>query len=384
MKIGFTFGIKKKNKEGQIVDFYIDMITVKNGLSQLALEIGFNRIADLISKCHFDVLSKDDDVLLTDYRLNVRPNPNEYATDFWKQVVLKMCSDSDGCLVIQLSDGSIYRADTFTQDNNVIYSRNYSNVVITSSGKTTKLDRTFTSDNAVLFRYKNDTLLKYLNDINNENEIAWTAAIKGVKSRLPKYKLNMPGGGTIINRETGKPMTTNEYSEKIRKDLTSDELRVIIQNNGIDVSSIDSKSSLTSADVKALKDEVFTNVAIALGIPKSIFYGEVTEKSDANNEFITYAASPIIEEINDGMNGCWLSKDEYLRGDRILVNTMCIKHIDVIDSAGNLDKLYSNGWCHNDVMKLLNQPQIDEPWAWERRFTKNYSTDLKGGEDKNE
>ena len=35
---------------------------------------------------------------------------------------------------------------------------------------------------------------------------------------------------------------------------------------------------MTASDVKALKDEVFTNVAIALGIPKSVFYGEVTEK----------------------------------------------------------------------------------------------------------
>ena len=61
---------------------------------------------------------------------------------------------------------------------------------------------------------------------------------------------------------------------------------------------------MTASDVKALKDEVFTNVAIALGIPKSVFYGEVTEKSDANNEFITYAADPIIQELNDGMNGC--------------------------------------------------------------------------------
>ena len=80
------------------------------------------------------------------------------------------------------------------------------------------------------------------------------------------------------------------------------------------------------------------------------------------------------------MNHCWVGQDAYVRGDRILVNTLCIKHIDVIENAGNLDKLYSNGWCHNDILKLLNQPIIDEPWAWERRFTKNYSTDLKGGE----
>ena len=280
IKIAFNFRIKKKDNEGDIVDIYIDMIATKNYLTNLALEIGYNKIADLISKCHFDVISDDHDASVTDYVLNVRPNPNEFATDFWKQVVLKMCSDSDGCLVVQLSDSSIYRATNFTEDNSVTCARNYTNVTIESGGKTMNLNRTFTSEDAVLFKYKNDRLLRLLRKVSEENEIGWTAAIKGVKSKLPKYKLTLPGGGTLIDRETGKPMTGNEYSEKVKKELTSDDLRVIIQSNGIDISAIDSKCTLTSQDIKALKDEVFTNTAIALGIPKSVFYGEVTEKSD--------------------------------------------------------------------------------------------------------
>lgn len=79
------------------------------------------------------------------------------------------------------------------------------------------LNRTFTSEDAVLFKYKNDRLLRLLRKVSEENEIGWTAAIKGVKSKLPKYKLTLPGGGTLIDRETGKPMTGNEYSEKSKK-----------------------------------------------------------------------------------------------------------------------------------------------------------------------
>lgn len=182
----------------------------------------------------------------------------------------------------------------------------------------------------------------------------------------------------MYSEKTRQPITENEYTEKIRKDLSSDDIRVIFSRNGLDVSAIDSKSTMTASDVKALKDEVFTNVAIALGIPKSVFYGEVTEKSDANNEFITYAADPIIQELNDGMNGCWLSQLEWERGDRILINTDAIKHIDVIEQASNLDKLYSNGWSHNDILKLRGKPPIDEDWANARRFTKNYATGMDG------
>ena len=44
----FQFVKKLFNKDGQVVDYYIDMMAEKNRLSQLALEIGFNKIADLI------------------------------------------------------------------------------------------------------------------------------------------------------------------------------------------------------------------------------------------------------------------------------------------------------------------------------------------------
>ena len=73
------------------------------------------------------------------------------------------------------------------------------------------------------------------------------------------------------------------------------------------------------------------------------------------------------------------------RGDRILINTDAIKHIDVIEQASNLDKLYSNGWSHNDILKLRGKPPIDEDWANARRFTKNYATGMdentKGGDE---
>lgn len=381
----FQFVKKLFNKDGQLVDYYIDMMAEKNRLSQLALEIGFNKIADLVSKCPIDVYSTDSDAIKTEYCLNVRPNPNEFATDFWKQVVMKMCTSSDGCLVVQMSDGNIYRAESFTQSDDVLYPRTFSNVVIRSGDRTYKLDRIFTSNDAVLFKYKNEKVLAYLNEINQENAIAWSAAIKGVKSKLSKFKIQMPGNLQVYSEKTRQPVTENEYTEKIRKDLSSDDIRVIFSRNGLDISAIDSKSTMTASDVKALKDEVFTNVAIALGIPKSVFYGEVTEKSDANNEFITYAADPIIQELNDGMNGCWLSQLEWERGDRILINTDAIKHIDVIEQASNLDKLYSNGWSHNDILKLRGKPPIDEDWANARRFTKNYATGMdentKGGDE---
>ena len=379
----FNFIEKLFNKDGQLIDVYVDMMTEKNRLSQLALEIGFNKIADLVSKCPIDVYSKDRDKTLTEYALNVKPNANQLATDFWKQVVLKMCKDKNGCLVVQMNDNSLYIAESFTESNDVLFSKTFSNVVIKAGSDTLTLNKKFTNgENAILFKYKNDKLLNYLQQVANENSQAWGVVMNGIKSSASKYKITFPTSAKLIDSTTNQPITANEYTEKIKDKLSSSDVKAILISNGIDIDTIENKSTLSSTDLKNLKDEVFTNVSIALGIPKSVFYGEVTEKSDANNEFITYAVDPIFEVLNDGMNATWITKEAYLKGDRILFDTSSIKHIDVIEQANNLDKLYSNGWCHNDILKLLKIPAIDEDWAKERRFTKNYSTEseLKGGE----
>ena len=199
-------------------------------------------------------------------------------------------------------------------------------------------------------------------------------AINGFKSKAPKIKVSIPAS-LKLQDSNGNIVTSNEYAEKVANTLSQDDIKAIVSSSGIDISTIDTKNSLTSADIEKLRNEVFTTTAIALGIPKSVFNGEVTDNS---NEFFTYACDPIIKIINNAMQGAWLEIDEYKNGDRIYVNCSSMKHIDVIESASNLDKLYCNGWSFNDVLDLLDKPRIEEDWADERRFTKNYSTDIEG------
>ncbi len=377
------FKFLKQDKDGKLVDFFIDYITQKNKLTEFALEVGINKIADVISKLHFDLYIHSADqkeISLMDYRLNVKPNANQTATDFWKQAIYRMIKNPDGCVLINTLNHGIFIADSWQTDNSVQKSKIYSNIYLIVDDDTMALNHTYNAEDVVHLRYSNPKLLRYLDQINTLNAQGWNVALNGFKAKAPKVKVSVPTSLKLQN-EDGTPKTTNKYAEEIAEKLSSDEIKAIVSSGGIDISMIDAKNALTSNDIKALKDEVFTNAAIALGIPKSVFYGEVSEKSDANNEFITYACEPVIEIINNAVNGSWLAQEEYFRGDRILLNTSRVKHIDVIENASGLDKLYQNGWNHNDILKLLGIPEIDEPWAYERRFTKNYSSDLKGGEE---
>lgn len=375
------FNFLKKNKDGQLVDFFIDYVTTHNSLTNLAFEIAGNKISDVIAKCGFDVIAKNEkekNELI--YLLNVKPNVNENATNFWKQVVHRMIIDEEGALVVHIPKRGLFLADSWLESNDVMTNKTYSNIQISVNDDVFRLEKTFSSDEVLLLKYSNSRLLQLLRKTNELNETAWKVAINGFKVKAPKYKVVTNAQVGLMNQITNKPMTTNEYADSIKEKLNSADIQTILAGNGIDVTVIDGKSGLSTADIKTMKDEIFSTTAIAFGIPETVFYGKVTEKSDANNEFITYACEPLIEIINNAICGLWLSSQDYAKGERIYINTTRVKHIDVIESAGNLDKLYQNGWSHNDIMKLLNLPQIDEKWANERRFTKNYTADTKGGE----
>lgn len=56
------------------------------------------------------------------------------------------------------------------------------------------------------------------------------------------------------------------------------------------------------------------------------------------------------------------------------IDTNRIKHIDLLDAAGSIDKLVSSGVeCINDIRALLGQPLIPEEWANRHFITKNYA-----------
>ena len=49
-------------------------------------------------------------------------------------------------------------------------------------------------------------------------------------------------------------------------------------------------------------------MANAFDIPEAVFNGNITEKSDATNEFITYAVGPVAEVLNDTLTAYIVAK----------------------------------------------------------------------------
>ena len=106
-----------------------------------------------------------------------------------------------------------------------------------------------------------------------------------------------------------------------------------------------------------------------------MFFGEITEKADSTNEFITYAVNWLVELLNDYINMALVGKKAYLDGEKIWVDLSKYKHVDVIESAANLDKLRAIGFTLDELFELIGWSPLNNDFSKERVLTKNYASE---------
>ena len=361
----------------------LEMITVdvqKLTLSKMAIEKAVGMIAKAIAKSEFIVQRKDGRAKDHIYwMLNVRPNPNETATDFWMEIVRKLLIESEA--VICRLNGGLYLVDSFSTNNVVMLPQVYSDVTITSGGKIMSLDRTFSADDVLHLKVRNKKIFGYLKKVLSlyDDTVSAMCASKKMSS-TPKFALDIPGQMPIIREKnpdgTEKILTIDEYKGKIKTLLESDDIEVVTNASGLKLEQLKIESQNTSEDIVKLANEVFTECAFAFDIPKAVFLGEVTEKADSTNEFITFAVKWVVEVINDSMNAKLVGEEAYLKGESIWIDMSRYKHVDIIESASNLDKLRSIGFNFDEVREAVGWEALNTEFSQERVITKNYTDDL--------
>ena len=119
--------------------------------------------------------------------------------------------------------------------------------------------------------------------------------------------------------------------------------------------------------------QINNEVANAFDIPEAVFNGNITEKSDATNEFITYAVGPVSEVINNTLTAYIVGETDYCAKDeKVMVWLARFKHVDVVDSATNLDKLRGIGYNLDEIREMVGYPLLNTEFSQERAMTKNY------------
>ncbi len=373
-----------KDKKGE-VESYMDIISVDGAkllLSKFAIEKAVGMIANAIAKSEFVVQRKGERVKDELYwRLNIQPNDNETATDFWKTVVRRLLIRQEALVCIL--NGKYYIVDSYNISDVVLRPNSYKNIVISCNGKTYQLDKEFAADEILHFRTRGEKKKQYLDKVVSLYDSVLSAYLQLQKiSSAPKFRMAADTNISLMEKnENGeKRITREEYKGKIEKILESDDLSVIMLGKGITLEPLKIESQIKSEDIKKMSEEIFTGCAMEHDIPISAFMGTITEKSDATNEFITYAVSPVKEIINDSVRAKIVGQAAFANGDDVWIDVSHFKHVDILDSAANMDKLRSIGFNLDELRQTIGWEPLDTEFSQERVVTKNYTTDLEGGE----
>lgn len=376
----FDFLFQNKKGELQSLSDLISVEVKKMKITKMAVEKAIGMIAHAIAKSEFIVQGKNERLRNELYwSLNVKPNLNETATEFWIEVIQRLLKNSE-CLICIIGK-KFYIADSFQVSNSVMLNQIYSNITITANGESLQLNNTYTSDEVIHLKAKNKKIRAYMETVMKMHDDVVSAMEAAIKiSKTPKFILKIAGAMPVIRTlradGTEQTLTVDEFKKNIKNLLESENIEILQASNGLEISQLKIDTAVTSEDVVKASKEIFEECAFAFDIPKTVFMGEITEKADSTNEFITYAVGWVAEILNDAMNATMVGKESFLKGEYIWIDLSGFKHRDLVESANYLDKLRSIGFNLDEIRQAIGWEPLNTPFSQERVITKNYTNDL--------
>ena len=351
-------------------------------LKRMAIETVINFISRTFSQSEFWV--KDDQELKQDklyYKLNVRPNTDSSATDFWHKVIYKLVYDNE-VLIIKSDSDDLLIADDFYREEFAVYEDVFKDIIV----KDFKFERSFRMNEVIYLNYNNDKLQRFV-----ESLFADYGELFGrmMDTQLRKNQIRGivsvdSGGGNIDNV---KMTRLQKYIDKIYSQFKNNGVAIVPQVPGFEYKEL-SKDSTTGNDnggenLQKVKRMIIDDVAKIVGIPSNLIHGDVADLSNAMSAYIDFCINPLISKIEDELNSKFFTESEFLSGKRIKV--VGINTVDPIKNAEKVDKLISSSAAkQNEVREMLGLAPVEGG----DRFilTKNYQPEdeLKGGENENE
>ena len=378
----FNFFIQDRKKEMLSLAEIIAVDLEKINLSKLAIEKAVLMIAKAIAKSDIIIQTESTEKRKQEYRLNIKPNDHECGTEFWTKVVKKLLTNQE-VLIIPLS-GKYYIASAWQTTTEVLSERLYNNITLECAGHDYTIIKGYRSSEVIHLKYDNARIRLYLKSVVEQYDKTLDSLNAMMKlANHPRFKLKL-GTNALSFRErqengTEKELTRDQYIRKIKRLLESERVEVLTEQDNVSIDPMVVNASVKAEEIAKLALQINNEVANAFDIPEAVFNGNITEKSDATNEFITYAVSPVAEVINDTLTAYVVGEQDYCdKTEKVLVWLARFKHVDVVDSAVNLDKLRGIGFNFDEILEMVGYPALYTEFSQARALTKNYGEEGNG------
>lgn len=373
----FNFMERKMLMSEIVAQKMLDQLAFK----ELALFIGVSYIANTLSKCEFKVYEDGKEVKNElYYALNVSPNPNQNSSQFINKFVEQYYYK--GRALVVPHHEKLYCADSFDiDDQNPLVENTFYNVTFGNH----QIKKKHRASEVFFLQLDNKKVKDLIDSMYLEyGQIIAQALATYKRTNGSRYKL-------ILDRyQAGDAEFKKVYDEIIKKGLQTfieNNNSVYIQYRGTELQEFSSKTAANSADIIAMRKEVFEVVAQALKIPLSMMYGNITNMNEIVKVYLSICIDPLADMISEEFTRKYFTFDEWQSGCSVRVDTSCINHIDILEVADKVDKAISSGVTNIDEMRnRLSMPELDTEFSQAHWMTKNYAlaedmmTNAEGGE----
>jgi HK97 family phage portal protein len=348
-------------------------------LKKMALETCINFIGRTISQSDFRFM-KNGKREYNDwhYLLNVRPNTDQSAADFWQDFIYKLIYENE-VLVILTDTNDLLIADDFTRDEFAVYPDIFRDVTV----KDYKFQRSFRMDEVIYITYNNEKLTTFMDGMFNDYAELFSRMIEvGLRKNQIRGIVGIDSTQSLNEENRTK---LQKFIDKLFAAFSKNSVAVVPKLKGFEYDEVASgdNNGQSIDELTKLKKSLIDDVANILGIPNALIHGDMSEYETSIKAYIKFCIGPLVKKIEDELNAKLIDKKDYLNGSRVEVKGVTEK--DLIDHAEAVDKLVASGaFTRNEVRELFGKERSDNPALDEFVITKNYQSAgaVEGGEDK--
>lgn len=338
-------------------------------LKTLSVNAVIGMIARTIVQSEFRI-KKNDEYIKDNmyYKLNVQPNLNQSSAAFWEDVIEKLVYDGE-CLIVQSDTKDLLIATDFVRKEYAVKQDVFSSVVV----KDYEFERTFTRDEVLYLEYGNAKLSSIIDGLFYDYGSLLKRMFESQMKRN-QIRATVDVEGTFRKDEAGNhPLQT--FINKAYSAIQKQTVAIIPQQKGFTYKehSTNSVVGQSTDEIDKITNSYLVLVGQAVGIPPTLMKGEISDVEAATRNYMQMCISPILKIISDELNMQFVSKSNYLKGEKIEIRQ--VKYRDMFDVAVQADKLIASGaFSGNEIRDELGFEKTEESIHKEYHITKNYQT----------
>ncbi|WJC87230.1 phage portal protein [Staphylococcus aureus] len=361
---------KSNRKTAEQLGLSIVSASKKTHIKRLAINSCIELIAKTVSQVEFKI--KDNNKCTKDsmyYKLNVKPNINESATQFWQKAIYKLLYDNE-LLIIQNDSEDLLVADSYQVTEYAHVPNIYSQVRIGDFEYT----RTFNSNDVIHIKYNNENSESILNELYGD--------YGDLFARFIEFQMRKSQVRSIVKidskwgNDKERRAKVNKFIQDIYQNFKDKSFAIVPEQEGIQYKEQTLSQAANSVDdVDKVGKQFLNNCAIKFGIPVQLLTGDIAEVDQNMKRFIKMTIKPLLQLIVTELNAKLFDEKQYLNDSKIIANTLPITFDSIFDMANQIDKLVASSvFVGNEIRRELGYEESKDELMNEHLVTKNYQT----------